>query len=68
MMTYIAKIGKSEYEASITPAAGGVILDLAFKDPSGHVKTIAGQAFKSERTAMQSLKRRYPDTIWNPVG
>ena len=67
MTTYTANIEKNEYKASIIPAVSGVILELAFKEPSGRIKTIAGQVFKSERNALQSLKRRYPDTIWNPV-
>ena len=67
MKSYTAIIEKREYAASITPIASGVILQLKYKSPSGRTKTIAQQKFKTAQNALLSLKRRYPDTVWNPV-
>ena len=67
MTSYMATIGERIYAARIIPAESGVILRLQYTDAAGITKTIAGQEFKTEYNAMQSLQRRYPDTVWNPV-
>ena len=67
MKSYTAVIEKNEYAASITPVASGVILQLEYKNASGRTKTMAQQKFKTVYNALLSLKRRYPDTVWNPV-